>query len=86
MTQWLEGNEVGGPLLRAGIPDDWRIGDRTGAGGHGSRSVVAILWPPSQAPLIAAIYLTQSDASMEQRNAAIAAIGAALAETVSSMQ
>nr|AMP55782.1 CARB-PSE [uncultured bacterium] len=86
LTQWLEGNEVGGPLLRAGIPDDWRIGDRTGAGGHGSRSVVAILWPPGQAPLIAAIYLTQSDASMEQRNAAIAAIGTALAETVSSMQ
>ena len=86
LTQWLEGNEVGGPLLRAGIPDDWRIGDRTGAGGHGSRSVVAILWPPGQAPLIAAIYLTQTEASMEQRNEAIASIGTAIAETVSSLQ
>nr|AMP56428.1 hypothetical protein [uncultured bacterium] len=35
---------------------------------------------------MAAIYLTQTDASMEQRNAAIASIGTALAETVSSMQ
>lgn len=86
LIHWLEGNEVGGPLLRAGIPDDWRIGDRTGAGGHGSRSVVAIIWPPDRAPLIAAIYLTQTEASMEQRNEAIATIGTALTETVQTMQ
>lgn len=82
LTKWLVSNEVGGPLLRAGIPDDWRIGDRTGAGGHGSRGVVAIILPPERAPLIAAIYITQTEASMEQRNAAIAAIGRALTETV----
>lgn len=82
LTKWLVSNEMGGPLLRAGIPDDWRIGDRTGAGGHGSRGVVAIILPPERAPLIAAIYITQTEASMEQRNAAIAAIGRALTETV----
>ncbi|MCQ9617853.1 serine hydrolase [Paenalcaligenes niemegkensis] len=32
LIKWLINNEVGGPLLRAGLPDDWRIGDRTGAG------------------------------------------------------
>lgn len=82
LTEWLQNNEVGGPLLRAGLPDDWRIGDRTGAGGHGSRGIVAIVWPPERAPLIAAIYITQTESSMEQRNAAIAAIGKALSETV----
>lgn len=82
LTEWLMANEVGGPLLRAGLPDDWRIGDRTGAGGYGSRGVIAIVWPPERAPLIAAIYITQTEASMEQRNAAIAAIGKALSETV----
>ncbi|PMR77945.1 class A beta-lactamase [Halomonas endophytica] len=82
LTEWLVGNEVGEPLLRAGIPDDWHIGDRTGAGGHGSRGVVAIVWPPERAPLIAAIYITQTEASMEQRNEAIATIGRALAKTV----
>lgn len=82
LTEWLVGNEVGEPLLRAGIPNDWRIGDRTGAGGYGSRGVVAIVWPPEQGPLIAAIYITQTEASMEQRNEAIATIGRALAETV----
>lgn len=82
LTAWLVDNEVGGPLLRAGIPADWRIGDRTGAGGHGTRGVVAIIWPPDRAPLIAAVYITQTEASMAQRNEAIASIGKALADAV----
>lgn len=83
LVQWLVDNEVGGPLLRAGLPDDWRIGDRTGAGGHGTRGVVAALWPPERAPLIAVVYITETTASMDERNAAIAFIGEVLAETVS---
>ena len=82
LLAWLEDNEVGGPLLRSGIPADWRIGDRTGAGGYGSRGVVAITTPPGQAPLIVAIYITQTEASMEQRSQAIADIGRALAQQV----
>ena len=82
LTRWMVESTTGGPLLRASIPENWRIGDRTGAGGHGSRSVVAILWPPHRGPLIAAIYLTQTGASMEQRNGAIASIGNAIVEAV----
>ena len=82
LVEWLEDNEVGGPLLRAGVPGDWRIADRTGAGGHGSRGVVAVMWPQGRAPIVAAIYITETSASMERRNAAIANIGRALAEAV----
>lgn len=82
LTQWLVTNEVGGPLLRAGIPADWRIGDRTGAGGNGTRGIVAVIWPPNRPPLVAAIYITQTAASMDVRNAAIASIGKALAATM----
>jgi beta-lactamase class A len=81
LTQWLVSNEVGGPLLRAGIPGDWRIGDRTGAGGHGTRGVVAVIWAPIRPPLVAAIYITGTGASMDRRNAAIAKLGEALAAT-----
>lgn len=83
LTNWLVANEVGGPLMRAGLPESWRIGDRTGAGGYGTRGVVAIIWPPEQKPLIAAIYITQTEASMEQRNAVIASIARQLAKTIS---
>lgn len=82
LTGWLVHNEVGDPLLRASLPNDWRIGDRTGAAEHGTRGIVAIIWPPERVPVVAAIYITQTEASMEERNAAIAAIGRALVEVV----
>jgi beta-lactamase class A len=78
LERWLTGNQVGGPLLRASLPAGWRIGDRTGAGGYGSRSVVAVIWPPNRQPVTVAVYLTQTQATLEQRNAAIATIGKAL--------
>lgn len=82
LTEWLVSDEVGGPLLRAGLPANWRIGDRTGAGGHGSRGVVAVIWPPGRAPIIAAVYVTDTDATMDQRNQAIAELGVALTADV----
>jgi beta-lactamase class A len=83
LTDWLRSNEVGGPLLRASIPADWRIADRTGAGGFGTRGIVAVVWPPGRAPVVAAIYVTQTGASMDERNAAISAIGKAIASEFS---
>lgn len=82
LEDWLAGNKVGGPLIRAGLPDDWRIGDRTGAGGYGSRSVIAVIWPPEQRPVIVALYITETKASLDERNAAIAAIAGALREAL----
>ncbi len=79
---WLQGNKVGDALLRAGIPRDWEIGDKTGAGGYGSRSVVAVMWPPNGDPVIATIYITETDSSFDERNAAIADIGRAIAKAL----
>nr|WP_019645951.1 class A beta-lactamase [Novispirillum itersonii] len=81
--QWLKDNQVSGPLLRAGLPGGWTVGDRTGAGGHGSRSVVAVVWPPQRKPLVVTAYLTQTKASMDQRNAALASLGREVAKAVS---
>ncbi|MFC4235317.1 class A beta-lactamase [Thalassospira xianhensis] len=82
LEDWLMGNQVGGPLLRAGLPDDWKIADRTGAGGFGSRAIAAVIWPPEQKPVIVAIYITQTSASMDERNAAIADLGQEIAAAI----
>ncbi|NDW05795.1 class A beta-lactamase [Jiella pacifica] len=82
LERWLVGNKVGDPLLRAGFPKSWKVADRTGAGGHGSRSIVAVAWPPERRPIVAAIYLTGTEASMEARSAAIADIGKAIAASL----
>lgn len=82
LTDWLLGNAVSGPLLRAGLPSGWRVADRTGAGGHGSRSIIAVIWPPERQPVIAAVYLTGTKGTIDTRNQAIAEVGAALAATL----
>jgi beta-lactamase class A len=75
---WMEGNAVADVLFRARLPAGWRIADRTGAGGFGSRSIIAAIWPPGRAPVVAAVYLTGTAATMAARNEAIAEIGEAL--------
>jgi beta-lactamase class A len=59
LRQWLVGNTTGATSLKAGLPVDWRIGDKTGAGGHGTRNDIAIVWPRGDgAPLLVTAYLT----------------------------
>jgi beta-lactamase class A len=82
LTRWMEANAVADGLLRAGVPGDWRVADRTGAGGHGTRGIVAVLWPPQRKPVLAAIYLTETDAPMAKRDAAIAGLGRVIAAEV----
>ena len=60
--------------LRAGLPNDWRVGDKTSAGEHGSTNDVAIVWSPQRRPVVIAVYLTETTAAPEQKNAALADI------------
>ena len=82
LTTWLVSNQTGGAKLRAGLPQDWRIGDRTGGGDFGTTNDVAVLWPPGRKPLIVCVYLTETKASFADRNATIAAVGRAVATTL----
>jgi beta-lactamase class A len=78
LTAWLIGNKTGDTRLRAGLPKDWRVGDKTGSGERGTTNDVGLIWPPQRAPVIVAIYLTGTPATGEQRNAALAAVGRAV--------
>ncbi|QRL05324.1 class A beta-lactamase [Vreelandella venusta] len=82
LREWLINNEVADGLFRSQIPDEWVIGDRTGAGGFGSRSITAVIWPPEREPTIVAFYITETDASFEERNSAIAELGSVIREVV----
>lgn len=82
LTTWLEANKVGKATLRAGIPKSWRIADKTGAGANGSRNNIAVIWPEGRAPVVIAVYITQTSAAFQTRNKAIADIGAALAQSI----
>lgn len=74
LTGWLVKSRTGLNKLRAGMPADWTIGDKTGMGGHGAIADVAIAWPAGRKPLLVAAYLTESAASQDERIKALADI------------
>ncbi|KPV59063.1 beta-lactamase [Paenibacillus sp. A3] len=55
LTDWLRGNTTGAKLIRAGAPEGWQVGDKTGAASYGTRNDIAIVWPPNRDPIIIAI-------------------------------
>lgn len=75
---WLVECQTGGAKLRAGVPTTWRVGDKTGSGGHGTTNDVAVMWPPNRAPVIVCVYITETMASSEQVNAIFVAVGQAV--------
>ncbi|MFI4978774.1 MAG: class A beta-lactamase [Nevskiales bacterium] len=76
---WLIANTTGGSRLRAGLPADWRVGDKTGTGEHGATNDIAILWPPGRPPILVAAYLTDSAAPAAERGEALAEVGRVIA-------
>ncbi len=77
-TTWLVGCQTGGAKLRAGVPATWRVGDKTGSGGHGTTNDIAVMWPPGRAPVIVCVYLTEITISSDQANATFVAVGQAV--------
>ena len=75
LKQWMMDNKVSDSLLRSVLPNSWAIADRSGAGGYGSRGITAVVWSAKRTPLIICIYVTQTKASFDERNKAIAEIG-----------
>jgi beta-lactamase class A len=75
LLQWLRDCETGNDRLRAGLPKDWVIGDKTGTSGTGASSDVAIATPPSRAPILVTAYLSASKVAAPVLNAAHVDIG-----------
>lgn len=72
---WLVADEMGKARIRAGVPAGWRVGDKTGTGGHNSTNDVAVIWPPGRAPILVAAYSTQSAKPTAELEAALAEVG-----------
>jgi beta-lactamase class A len=79
LTAWLVANKTGDKRLRAGVPEGWRVGDKTGSGENNVANDIAILWPPlpppGRAPILVAAYYAESRATEPERNAVLAEVG-----------
>jgi beta-lactamase class A len=57
---WMAASQTGVQRVRAGLPSTWRAGDKAGTGNHGAVNDVIIAWPPNRAPVLAAVYMSES--------------------------
>ncbi|WP_312412925.1 class A beta-lactamase [Pseudescherichia sp.] len=72
---WMREDKVADNLLRAALPKGWTIADKTGAGGYGSRAIIAAVYPTGEKPVYMAIYITQTNAEMKVSDGVIKKIG-----------
>ncbi len=82
LVDWMIANTTGGARLRAGLPSDWKIGDKTGTGDNGSAGDIAIIWPPKRGPIVAAVYIGEATVKMDEFNPVFAEIGKMITEMV----
>jgi beta-lactamase class A len=80
LTAWLRQSTTGLARLRAGLPAEWKAGDKTGTGANGATNDVMIAWPPGRSAVIGGAYLSESSqptAALEQAQAEIGGLVAA---------
>ena len=82
MTSWLVQNPTGDRRLRAGVPKDWRVGDKTGTGERGVTNDVAIFWPPRRKPILVAAYLSAPASTPEVGESVFAEVARLVASRV----
>jgi beta-lactamase class A len=80
---WMVANTTGGQMLRAGLPADWKVGDKTGHWmGDGAAAAVndlAIITPPGRKPILAAVFTRGGSSNDDERVAIVAGVGHILA-------
>ena len=72
LQTWMRGNTTGDARIRAGVPRDWQVADKTGTGDYGTSNDIAVLWPPAKPPIVVVIYFTQREQDAKARNDVIA--------------
>jgi beta-lactamase class A len=78
LTAWLVACKTSDARLRAGIPQGWRVGDKTGTGDRGTANDVGVLWPPERNPAVVAAFITGSTATQGAQDTAIADVARAV--------
>lgn len=74
LATWMGGNTTGDDLIRAGVPSDWTVADKTGSGlTYGTQNDIAVAWRPHGAPVVIALMSRGFSKNAESDQALLAA-------------
>jgi beta-lactamase class A len=73
LVRWMKDNTTGNARIRAGIPQGWVVGDKTGSSlQYGITNDIAVIWPSHCAPIVLAVYFNQKFVDAPRRDDVIA--------------
>jgi beta-lactamase class A len=75
LIDWMTASRTGLDRVRAGIPHDWQVGDKTGTGENGAVNDLVVTYPPGRRPIFVAVYMSESKLATAELAAAHAEIG-----------
>ena len=85
LIRWLVACQTGLQSLRAGMPKNWRVGDKTGqwdGNGKGANNDIAIAWPPNRKPILVTAYYINHTTDPATRKTVLAEVGRIVASMV----
>jgi beta-lactamase class A len=71
----MVGCKTGNNRLRAGLPRDWKTGDKTGNNGKDACGDIAVAWPATGGPVLACAYTQGGSPTPQKFEAVFAEIG-----------
>lgn len=74
LESWMRQGQTGATMIRAALPADWQVGDKTGRSGDGATNDIAVVRPPSGGPVFIAIYTVAPGESSEGRDNLVAEV------------
>lgn len=83
LTEWMKGNTTGLNSIKAGLPAEWKVADKTGSGNYGTTNDIAVIWPKNHAPVILTTYFTQPEKDASARKDVLASAAKLIAEAIS---
>jgi beta-lactamase class A len=75
LTGWMLNCKTGDKRLRAGLPQSWRVGDKTGNNGKDASGDIAVAWPMPGRPVLICVYTQDGYPTGPQLDAVFAAMG-----------
>lgn len=84
LTTWLKTNTTGDKTIKAGVPKNWVVGDKTGTGNYyGARNDIAVVWPADGAPIVMSILSNRGTKDAEPSDELIAEAASVTADSLS---
>lgn len=72
LESWLIANTTGAQRIRAGLPNTWTVGDKTGTGDYASANDIAVAWTDRGEPVVIAVLTAKPDQRAQPDNALLA--------------